>query len=195
MKPRYSGFFVAALVAILITPGTYAYHSLAGGPIIVNGQELAAEQGQALMQLYGQIPAGNYWYDTYSGLWGTIGGPGTGRILPGLNLGGPLQAGVSGGGTGVFVNGRELHPLEVRRLVQIYGSVTPGRYWMNAQLIGGFEGGPATFDLNAAAASAGAEYGQGSGYNRNTIGGGLMSDGGCSGYLHPSGASVMTGNY
>ena len=75
-------------------------------------------------------------------------------------------------------------------LQQLYGSVTPGRYWMNAQLIGGFEGGPAIFNLGA----AGGDQGTGSGYNRNTYGGSLMSDGNCSGYLHPSGASVMTGS-
>lgn len=193
MKPRYLGFFTATLFAVLLIPQGHAYHSIAGGPILVNGQELSPDEGQALMQLYGPIPAGDYWYDPYSGLWGAIGGPSTGQILPGLDLGGPLQAGASGGGSGVFVNGRELHPLEVRHLIQIYGSVTPGRYWMNAQLIGGFEGGPATFNLGAAA-GGGYGGGQGSGYNRNTIGGGLMSDGNCSGYLHPSGASVMTGN-
>jgi len=188
--------FLATLLATLLGFQSLAYHQVAGGPIVVNGQELSAEQGQALMQLYGPIPAGYYWYDRYSGLWGAMGGPSTGQILPDLDLGGRLQANASGGGTGVYVNGRELHPLEVQRLIQLYGSVMPGRYWMNALLIGGFEGGPATFNLNAAAAATGGGYGggQGSGYNRNTIGGGLMSDGGCSGYLHPGGATVMTGD-
>ncbi len=123
-----------------------------------------------------------------SGLWGLVGGPSTGQILPNLNLGGRLQSGVSGGGTGVFVNGREIHAVELAKLKQLFGVVNPGRYWMNAQLIGGYEGGPAIFDLRATAG------GSDSGYNRNTVGGGLMSDGNCSGYLHPSGASVMTGN-
>lgn len=192
MKPRYLGLTLAALLACLAAVPALAYHQIAGGPIVVNGQELTSEQGQGLMQLYGPIPAGDYWYDRYSGLWGPAGGPSTGQILPNLDLGGRMHADVSGGGTGVFVNGRELHPLEVQRLLQLYGSVTPGRYWMNAQLVGGFEGEPASFDLNAAAAAIGG--GQGSGYNRNTIGGGLMSDGNCSGYLHPGGATVMTGD-
>ena len=196
MKPRYLGLTFAALLTWLAGYPALAYHQIAGGPILVNGQELTSEQGQGLMQLYGPIPAGHYWYDRFSGLWGPAGGPSSGQILPDLDLGGPLQANASGGGTGVFINGRELHPLEVQRLLQLYGSVTPGRYWMNAQLIGGFEGEPASFDLNAAATAAGGGYGggQGSGYNRNTIGGGLMSDGNCSGYLHPGGATVMIGD-
>ena len=60
---------------------------------------------------------------------------------------------------------------------------------MNAQWIGGIEGGPPSFSLQAGGGGGG-----NSGYNVNTYGGGLMSDGNCSGYLHPSGASVMTGD-
>ena len=199
MKPRYLGFTLATLLIWLTGFPALAYHQIAGGPIFVNGEELTSEQGQGLMQLYGPIPAGDYWYDRFSGLWGPTGGPSSGQILPDLDLGGPLQADASGSGTGVFVNGRELHPIEIQRLLQLYGSVVPGRYWLNARMIGGFEGEPASFDLNAAAAATGGGYGsnggdQGSGYNRNTIGGGLMSDGGCSGYLHPGGATVMTGD-
>ena len=84
----------------------------------------------------------------------------------------------------------EIHPQEFALLVQMFGYVNPGRYWLGANLTGGYEGGPAIFDLRAAAkANAG-----GDGYNRNTLFGGLMSDGACSGYLHPSGATVMTGD-
>lgn len=190
MQSRFIGITCAVLLSCLTCLPAFAYHEIAGGPIVVNGQELSSQQGSGLMQLYGPIPAGNYWYDRVSGLWGTIGGPSTGQILPSLEIGGPLRADASGGGTGVYVNGRELHRQEVARLRQIYGGVQPGRYWMNAYLVGGFEGGPATFDLSAAAAGGG----QSSGYNRNTIGGGLMSDGNCSGYLHPGGATVMTGD-
>ena len=115
--------------------------------------------------------------------------------MPGLALGGPLQANASGGsGTGVFINGREIHPQEYMYLLQQYGSVVPGRYWLNAQLIGGFEGGPAIFNLNAQANYSGGNTGGGSGYNVNTYGGSLMSDGNCSGVLLPGGSSVMTGN-
>ena len=147
------------------------------------------------MQHYGVIPAGSYWYDPVSGFWGAQGGPSSGQIMPGLALGGPLQANASGNsGTGVFINGRQIHQQEYYYLVQQFGSVAPGRYWLNAQLIGGYEGGPATFNLNAQASNSSGGSGGGSGYNVNTYGGSLMSDGNCSGVLLPGGSSVMTGN-
>ncbi len=188
MNCRFPGISVIVTLALLASLPVFAYHEIAGGPIIVNGQELGSQQGSALIQYYGGIPAGSYWYDRVSGLWGLVGGPSTGQILPNLDIGGDLRAASSGGGTGVFINGREIHVKEFVYLQQLYGVVVQGRYWMNAQLIGGFEGGPAIFNLGVAAG------GQSSGYNRNSIGGGLMSDGDCAGYLHPGGASVMTGN-
>jgi len=192
MSPRsLPGLSAIAIAALLSSLPLYAYDSAAGGPIIVNGQQLSSQQGQGLMQLYGPIPAGSYWYDPVSGLWGLAGGPSTGQILPNLPMGGPLRADASNSRTGVFVNGREIHFQELAYLRQLYGVVNPGRYWMNAQLIGGYEGGPPVFNLRAA--DGGGASG-GSGYNRNSIGGGLMSDGNCAGYLSPSGASVMTGN-
>ena len=188
---------ILALIILMLSPvyQASAYHEYSGGPIIVNGQELSSEDGTALMQHYGVIPAGRYWYDPVSGFWGTEGGPGSGQIMPGLALGGPLQAEASGGlGTGVFINGREIHPQEYLYLQQQYGSVVPGRYWMNAQLIGGFEGGPAIFNLNAQANYSGGSSGGEPGYNVNTYGGSLMSDGNCSGVLLPGGSSVMSSN-
>ncbi len=135
------------------------------------------------------VPDGDYWYDRVSGLWGLRGGPTLGQLPPGLNLGGNLRADASGGGTNVFINGRELHPTEVAYLQQVFGYVIPGRYWMNAQGIGGQEGGPPMFNLLAAAQ---AQSG-GNGYTRRGLFGSTGSDGNCSYYLHPNGSSVMTG--
>ncbi|MEM8935458.1 MAG: hypothetical protein AAGC77_03530 [Pseudomonadota bacterium] len=167
--------------------------STAFAELRVNDVALDEETRAQLAAAYGAVPDGGYWYDPASGLWGAEEGPSLGRILPGLPLGGPLQADASGGGqgmvTGVFINGREIHRDEYALLVGLFGYVNPGRYWLGPNLVGGYEGGPALFDLRASAASAG-----GGGYNRSTLFGGLMSDGQCSGYLHPSGASVMTGN-
>ncbi len=188
---KFLGFL---LIGLFVGTPAVAYHEISGGPIVVNDRELSAEDGYALMQHYGAIPSGDYWYDPVSGLWGNDGGPSSGQIMAGLPLGGSLRADASGGGTGVFINGREIHAQEYLLLMQTFGSVVPGRYWMNTQLIGGFEGGPAIFNLRAASAGNGSNSGGGSGYNVNTYGGSLMSDGSCSGYLHPSGASVMTGN-
>ena len=96
------------------------------------------------------IRAGRYWYDRISGLWGFEGGPSVGQTLPGGNYG-PLSRQASNGSTGVFMNGRELHKLEYVYLLRTYGdaNVQKGRYWLNAQGIGGFEGGPAFFNLGA----------------------------------------------
>ena len=82
------------------------------------------------------------------------------------------------------------------QFLQQLGPVFPGRYWMNAQGVGGMEGGPAIFNVGAAiAAQQKKGGGMGSGYNRTTPGGHLGSDGNCSYYFDPqSGSSVMSGN-
>ncbi|HVS26228.1 MAG TPA: hypothetical protein VHE58_02865 [Burkholderiales bacterium] len=83
--------------------------------------------------------------------------------------------------------------IEVRYLQQL-GPVYKGRYWMNAQGVGGIEGRPAIFDLGAAARrrSGGGLY---SGNSRTTPFGHLGSDGNCSYFFDPkSGSSVMSGN-
>ena len=113
--------------------------------IVVNGVALTEEQ------IYGYqiaVPAGRYWYDPVSGLWGAEGGPSAGYIDPGLPLGGPLQADASGTGTGVFINGREIHTIEVMRLMEMFGGpIQQGRYWLGADGVGGVEGQPASFSL------------------------------------------------
>lgn len=67
------------------------------------------------------------------------------------------------------------------------------RFWMNAQGIGGPEGGPATFGLQAAAQAR--QQAQGGGAIRRGPGGTTGGSGGCFYYKDPStGASVMTGD-
>jgi hypothetical protein len=67
-----------------------------------------------------EISAGHYWYDARSEAAGHWGGPTRGLLALHLKLGGPLTANASRGGngrlTGVFVNGRELHTLDVEGL-------------------------------------------------------------------------------
>jgi hypothetical protein len=176
---------------------TIAFAMLAGAAnaaMTVNGAEVSAEVRAQLAAAYGDVPDGAYWYDPMTGLWGVEGGPGIGRIVPALDFGAPLKANASGGGdgrlTGVFINAREIHPEELALLQGLFGYVAPGRYWLGADLVGGYEGSPALFDLRAAAQ----QQSGGPGYNKSTLFGDLMSDGQCAGYLHPSGASVMTGN-
>jgi hypothetical protein len=185
-----------ALAAALLPAGLPAQGR---APVVINGHTLSqAEEGE-LLQRHGlpsraQIPGGRYWYDRDSGLWGMEGGPTIGQILPGLNVGGPLRADASGGGTGIFINGRELHQLEVAYLQSIFGYVIRGRYWLNPQGIGGYEGGPPAFNLYAAARQATRMGGGYDGYTRRTPFGSMGSDGNCSYFMTPDGSSVMTGN-
>lgn len=195
---RTGAAFRLGLVLLIAAALCCAAAAARADTVRVNGKALSRNTLAALQKVYGRIPAGRYWYDPYSGFWGVRGGPSIGRILPGLRLGGPLRPSASGGGngrlTGVFINGREIHPQEYMILVRLFGTVYPGRYWLGPNLVGGYEGRPPSFDLRRAAAAAGGRGGGGGGYNRSTLFGGLMSDGKCSGYLHPGGTTVMTGN-
>jgi hypothetical protein len=115
--------------------------------VVINGARLSDEQVRALEQRYNiAIQNGAYWYDSFSGAWGIQGGPLLGVGQAGLQVGGPLQADASNGNTGVFVNGRQLHMIDVVRLQQL-GPVIPGRYWIDAQGNYGFEGWPAIGNL------------------------------------------------
>ncbi|MFO0746886.1 MAG: hypothetical protein U1F43_14620 [Myxococcota bacterium] len=99
-----------------------------------------------------QVPAGAYWYDNGSGAAGLWGGPTRGFLGAGLGLGGALPANASGGGsgrlTGVFINGRELHPLDVQGLTAMLGqSPWPGQWWVDGQGNFGPVGSPAVGNL------------------------------------------------
>lgn len=141
-------------------------------------------------QLGTQIPPGDYWYDALSGLFGLMGGPAIGYTLPGQQLGGPLPPDASGGGTNVFVNGRELHPMDVAALTTLLGPVMPGRYWLRYDGYYGIEGGlPLGNVILLAQQRSG-----GAGYNRTAVGGHIGSDGQTSFYLDPgTGCSVIPG--
>jgi hypothetical protein len=82
---------------------------------------------------------GTYWYDRLTGAFGLKNGPCTGIGLAGLSIGGALKSNASGGGTGIFINGRELHPQDVTGL-RTFMQPLPGRYWMDAYGNFGYEG-------------------------------------------------------
>ena len=138
-------------------------------PIEINGAPLNEAGRKALRRIeavIGDVPAGRYWYDPVSGGAGVWGGPASAYIGPGLALGPPMPAAASGGGdgriTGVFVNGRELHPIDVAGLRR-YGPVSPGRYWWDRFGNVGLEGGPMLFNFYAvlqqqSAGSGGSTY-------------------------------------
>ncbi len=134
-------------------PAASATH--AGRTASFNGRVATGADWQIIVQLetmYGrQLPDGAYWYDRTSGATGMWGGPTIGFVAPGLELGAPLPANASGGGsgqvTGVFINGREIHAQDHAALVQMLGQVYPGRWWVDAQGNAGQEGGPPLFNV------------------------------------------------
>ena len=85
--------------------------------VFVNGQPLEHLKRQKMERAYGTpILPGRYWYDPVSGAWGLEGGPTIGQIHPNMAIGDDLRADASKGRTGVFVNGRQLHRLDVDAL-------------------------------------------------------------------------------
>ncbi len=111
--------------------------------VVINDVRLTDEFIKTLeFDYHTHIADGMYWYDRITGAWGMQGGATLGFILPGLDLGGGLlKANASNGNTGVFVNGRQLHWLDVVGLQALLGVVWPGRFWVDAQGNYGFEGG------------------------------------------------------
>lgn len=125
----------------------------------INGQPLSAAGLATLVQLEAlfqtRLPDGAYWYDPRCGAFGVWGGP-TIVVLPaGLPLGGAVPANASGGDTGVFTNGRELHRFDLLYLQHLVGPIQPGRYVVDAFGNAGLEGGPVLVNLIVAAQQRG----------------------------------------
>ncbi len=150
--------------------------------VLINDVRVPGARLQALEQQYRtRIPDGSYWYDRISGAWGLKGGPTAGFTVAGLEIGGPLQADASNGTTGVFINGRQLHVMDVLGLQALIGPVYQGRYRVDAQGNAGLEGGPPLVNLMALARARGAQAGGSGAYSAYTRMGGMFgSDGnGC----------------
>ncbi len=170
--------------------------------VFVNGVRLEDATRQALERGYGMpIKPGRYWYDPVSGVWGMEGGPGQGQIQSALPLGGPLRRDASKGKTGVIVNGRELHALDVAALQRCL-TVVPGRYWLRPDGVGGHEGEPAQFNLallcgQAAGGSSTVceDYGGGRfNCSNQRTGIGMIGEGGGQGAVFIDGKVIMTPN-
>lgn len=159
--------------------------------VVINGQRLGAEELARAEQGYGiRIADAQYWYDPVLGAWGPRNGPTMGFIAAGLPLGGPLAADASGGGTAVFVNGREIHPYDLTALQRITGPIAPGRYFITAQGLAGPEGGPPLWNLAALAATQG---GGSNSWQSRVLGASGFSDGTTGAVFLPNGGIVSTG--
>jgi hypothetical protein len=182
---------------LLVTASTFA------ADVVVNGVPLEESARKSLENKYGvSIKPGRYWYDNVSGVWGREGGPGAGQIHAGLQLGGPLRRNASKSHTGVIVNGRELHALDVAALQRCL-VVVPGSYWVLANGVGGVEGGPPQFNLAAlcgGGSSGGSstkceDYGSGQfNCSNQRTGIGMIGEGGGKGAVFVDGKVIMTPN-
>ena len=92
--------------------------------VFINQVRVEADTLNAI-ESEGQFPIadGRYWYDFNSGAWGVEDGPTAGLIYPGLSLPGPMPVNISGGGTGIYINGREIHPLDQQAMTR---TMAPG---------------------------------------------------------------------
>ena len=176
------------ILTFLLLAGLVAMSSQAQTrSVIINQVRLSDDLVLQLEQRY-RVPVrdGNYWYDRKSGAWGRSGGPTVGFIIPNLDVGGPLRADASNGHTGVFINGRQLHQIEVAGLLQL-GPVYQGRYWMDGSGNIGVENGPMLLNLWQVVRAAN-QRSAGSAYSSYTRSGSMFgSDGnGCLVFNDPS---------
>jgi hypothetical protein len=110
--------------------------------VFVNQKELTPQQMTELRQTYGSAPpAGRYWYDPRSGIYGVWGYQAAGQLRPGHSFG-PLLPDSSRGNTGVFINGRQVDQDEAKFSSAILGSFVPGNWWMDSNADFGQVGSP-----------------------------------------------------
>ncbi|KAH8204196.1 hypothetical protein TruAng_001616 [Truncatella angustata] len=143
---------------------------LSGNQVIVNDVSLGQADIMSLQALLGAVLPGSYWYDRRSGAYGMIGGPCSGFLSPGLPLGcGQLAENASGNtGTGVFINGRQIHSVDVVGLQSAGTVVMPGRWWVNGDGTYGAEGSPLILGRLNLRASASASGGAGGSHSWST---------------------------
>jgi hypothetical protein len=100
-----------------------------------------------------------------------------------------LRADASGGNTGVFINGRELHMLDVMALQQ-FMPVRQGGFWVDAQGNFGYEGGPYMGNLVQIIAASGRTSGGGGGGKSGDYGSVISDGNGFIGFIDREGRSA-----
>jgi hypothetical protein len=145
------------------------------------------------VRIYGTPPlGGNFWYDPRSGLWGVMGREAFGLLRPGHGWG-ALAPTASAGSTGVFINGRQINLAEALYIRNLFGSVVPGRWWLDGTTgYFGVEGSqiPAG-NLFATARAAQARAG-GSSYYNDGMGTSVAVSAGCATGTAGSGSSQVS---
>jgi hypothetical protein len=145
MKKNPVYLVVAALACVCLTAVLAIAQEQAGKvpDVRINGSVMPPELLQEFEALYGVKPVpGDYWYDTISGLYGNMGQPAAGMMMPGHMLG-QMPENASDGNSGVFVNGRHLTMAEVNYIAGfLQTAAIPGRYWFDAYGNWGVEGLP-----------------------------------------------------
>ena len=111
------------------------------GAVVINQVTLSEAQISELTRKYGIAPLpGNYWYDSMSGLYGAVGFPAYGFMMPGHRYG-TLKRNASKGNTQVIVNNRELPQDEWAVWSYMLGYwIQPGNYWLDANGNAGYVG-------------------------------------------------------
>ncbi|KAG6552279.1 hypothetical protein Mapa_006132 [Marchantia paleacea] len=95
--------------------------------VVVNGVKIRDDCVRKAESQAGPIHPGKYWYDSRAGFWGAAGGPCLGIIPPFIEeLDYPMAADCAGGSTGITVNGRELHHMDLQKLVSRGFPSVPG---------------------------------------------------------------------
>jgi len=148
---------------------------------VINGIVLTDQQKAQFMQVYGVAPlAGNFWYDSRSGLWGVQGREAFGVIRPGHDYG-TLSPSASAGTTGVSINGRQINMAEAMYIQRLLGSVMPGRWWLDgATGYFGLEGSPMPVgNAYLAARAAKGQSGGGANYYNDGMGTSVAVSAGC----------------
>jgi hypothetical protein len=148
---------------------------------VINGRALTEQQKAEFQRIYGVRPfAGEFWYDSRSGLFGLWGRETLGMIYPGHDYG-PLAANASAGHTGVFINGREINLVEAMYLQSLLGAVYRGRWWLDGRGNFGVEGNPIPAG-NLMAVVQASQHRKDQAYRwRNGLGDSVLSGGGCTG--------------
>ena len=119
------------LVLVVLVGASVATAQTDRTQTIINGKPLTAQQKAEFVRIYGTPPlGGNFWYDPRSGLWGVTGREAFGLLRPGHEYG-PLAPTASAGNTGVFINGRQINLAEALYIRNLFGSVVPGRWWLD----------------------------------------------------------------